>query len=137
MTRLESSPVRTALVAGVALGAFTVAVASLLPSGAALGLLAVILGLAVGAYLGSFAARDGRAGGAVELAVGLGFVVLAVLGLWLDPLFLAAGWLLHAAWDGLHHAGKVPSRIGAWVPPFCAAYDLIVAAYIVVRWLVP
>jgi hypothetical protein len=62
------------------------------------------------AAFGAAAARGGRTGGGVA--------------------WLAAGWALHALWDWpLHAAGH---RLGAyppqWYPPFCASFDLLVAA---------
>ena len=40
---------------------------------------------------------------------------------------LAAGWVGHAAFDLVHDAGP-HSRIPEWYPPFCAGYDVGVAA---------
>jgi hypothetical protein len=45
---------------------------------------------------------------------------------------LAAGWVGHAAFDLVHDAGP-HSRIPEWYPPFCAGYDVGVAAGLLYR----
>ena len=119
---------------GVVLALVTAGVVAPMPDEAALGVFGIVLGLAVGAYLGASASEPGVGAGVLEAGVGLGFLALAVAGVWLHPLFMAVAWVLHAGWDWLHHARKVPSRIVRWVPPFCAVYDLLVAAYMLWRW---
>ncbi len=78
-------------------------------------------------YLG-FAFVDGRPSIAVlEIAVATGFVVLAFLGFWLSPAFIAAGLFLHAFWDLVHQPRGITTRLPRWYPPFCAAFDFVFA----------
>ena len=44
----------------------------------------------------------------------------------------AAGWLGHAVFDLVHHAGP-HSRLPGWYPAFCAGYDVAVAATLLRR----
>lgn len=97
----------------------------------ALDLLALILAASGGIYWG-VAASDGRRGvKAMEAAAGLAFVVMAMLGLTWTSLWIAAGFALHGAWDVLHHPRRIRTGLRAWFPPFCAAFDWLVALYIV------
>ena len=68
----------------------------------------------------------------------LPFVVIvffaSVLGLIVSPLWLAAGYFLHGAWDVLHHVKRVTTPIVPWFPPLCAVFDLVVGAFIVSTW---
>lgn len=71
---------------------------------------------------------------ATEL-MGLGlFTLVAVLGLRVSAWFLAAGWLAHGLWDALLHLTQHASFVPDWYPVVCLSFDLIVAAYIAVRF---
>ena len=60
---------------------------------------------------------------------------LAWLGLRHSPLWLAAGWALHPAWDvGLHLAGIGTAFAPEWYAIACISFDLLVAGYIVARF---
>jgi Family of unknown function (DUF6010) len=63
----------------------------------------------------------------LELTVATGFLVLAFLGLWQAPAFIGAGLLLHAFWDLAHRPHGIPTKLPAWYPPFCAAFDFVFA----------
>jgi Family of unknown function (DUF6010) len=92
----------------------------------------VALAVIAAIYVG-FAFSDGRiAFILIELLVGTGFVVLALLGLWMAPAFVAAGLVLHAFWDLAHRPRLVATKLPAWYPPFCAAFDFVVAGAFVV-----
>ncbi len=69
----------------------------------------------------------------IELAIGLGFVALAVIGfklsLWLVVVALAAHGILDLAHPHLYANPGAP----VWWPQFCMAYDLAAAAYL--AWL--
>jgi MFS family permease len=97
-------------------------------------LLAIVLFIAGGVYLG-FAVGGGASGwwALAELVQGLILGVLGLLGLRGSPYWLAAGWALHPLWDVvLHHLG--PGHEFApepWVIA-CVSFDLIIAAYLVV-----
>lgn len=63
-------------------------------------------------------------------AVGLVlFAGMAVLGLLTTPLWLAAGWLLHAVWDTVR-AGGADAFMPTWYAQACLGFDLILAAAI-------
>ena len=85
---------------------------------------------AIGAvYPGALLAPPGAAPGAAtqEVAVAALTMACAAAGLLLDPLWLVAGFLGHAAWDWAHHAG-LGAPVARWYPPFCAAVDLVAGA---------
>jgi len=78
-------------------------------------------------YLG-FAFLDGRPSIVIlELSAATGFLVLALLGLWMAPAFIAAGLILHGCWDLAHRPRGITTKIPIWYPPFCAAYDFVFA----------
>ncbi|HSF19948.1 MAG TPA: DUF6010 family protein [Vicinamibacteria bacterium] len=82
----------------------------------------------IGAIYVGFGFSDGRVSlAAVELLVATVFLVLAFLGLWLAPGFIAAGLVLHGLWDLAHHPRGVRTKLPAWYPPFCAAFDFVFA----------
>jgi hypothetical protein len=96
--------------------------------------LAILLGITAGVYLG-FAVLDGRPVVlAAELAGSALFLSLTLLGLRVSPFFLAGGFLLHGAWDALHHPQMLEIRMAGWFRPACILYDAIIAIYIYVRW---
>ena len=116
-----------AVLAGIASGGLTALIAwsSIIPD--PLAFHSVALAIIGAIYLG-FAFSDGRLSiMLLELSVGTGFVVLALLGLWVAPVFLAIGLILHACWDLAHRPRGVTTRLPAWYPPFCAAYDFVFA----------
>ena len=87
----------------------------------------------IGAIYVGFAFSDGRIPIVVlELAVGTGFVVLGLLGLWVAPVFVAVGIALHGVWDLAHRPRLVTTRLPAWYPAFCAAYDFVFAGVFIV-----
>jgi len=74
----------------------------------------VALALIAAIYLG-FALMDGRISIAIlEGMVGTAFVVIALLGLWLAPVLIAAGLILRGCWDLAHrpHASRRSSLPG-------------------------
>ncbi len=66
-----------------------------------------------------------------ELVVAALVFGMAALGLGVSPLWLAAGYALHGAWDCIHHPRAVPTQVAAWFPPFCAAFDFVVALFVI------
>ena len=94
-------------------------------------LLALILALTGGIYLG--AALNGGARGrlAFEGTFAAVLVILALLSLTWSPLWMALGFVLHGVWDLVHHTGGVSHGVRRWFPPFCAAWDWAIAALIV------
>lgn len=123
-------PLLAALLAAV----LTIGVALLLPRSAALNFLGVILGAVAGVYLG-FAIRDGgRRELAIEVIGLAAFTGLAVVGLAGHPGILAAGFLLHIAWDFAHHPRAIRTQSPSWYPPACLVYDGIVGFFLLWRW---
>ena len=79
-------------------------------------------------YLG-FAFSDGRVPIVIlELTAGTAFIILALLGLWVAPAFIAFGLVLHGIWDLAHRPRAITTKLPRWYPPFCAAYDFVFAA---------
>jgi hypothetical protein len=66
-----------------------------------------------------------------ELVVAALVLGMAALGLAASPLWLAAGYALHGAWDLFHHPRAVPTRVAAWFPPLCAGFDFVVALFVI------
>ncbi len=67
---------------------------------------------------------------ATELAAALFVFGCAVLGLTRSALWIAVGYAGHGAWDWLHHINVVDTKVARWFPPACAAFDLIIAGFI-------
>lgn len=129
------------LARGLGAAALTVLLALVLPAPLRVPIVGVLLGVAAGVYPG-FAQSGARAGSQhapaaaetrLQWVVALLFAAIAVVGIALSAWWLAAGWILHAAWDARHHAG----RRGDWVPHrypmFCLVYDLGLAGF--AAWL--
>jgi hypothetical protein len=120
------------LVAGVASGALTAWIgwSKFIPDPLAFHTVALAV---IGAIYVGFAFSDGRLPIVIlELSVGTGFLVLALLGLWMAPVFLAVGLVLHGVWDLAHRPGGIPTKLPGWYPPFCAAYDFVFAGVFLV-----
>jgi hypothetical protein len=116
-----------AVIAGVASGALTawLAWSPLIPDPLAFHSVALAI---IGAIYMGFAFSDGRLPVMIlELSVATVFVVLALLGLWQAPLFLAVGLILHGFWDLAHGPRGITTKLPNWYPPFCAAYDFVFA----------
>jgi len=128
-----ADPARHPLVAGVGLAAVTALVLWLLPRTLSVDVAGLLLMVIAGAYIGTAAAADDGAGLLVEALAALAFLVMVlasrVVGVWL----LAAGFVVHAGWDVLHHGRwSGTARTARWYPPFCIVYDLLVA--VAVAW---
>ena len=65
-----------------------------------------------------------------EVAVALAVFVCAFLGVADAAVWLAAGYALHGVWDWFHDIEAVPTRVSRWFPPACAAFDFVVAGFI-------
>ena len=116
-----------AIVAGVVGGAVTASLgwSSLIPDPLAFHTVALAV---IGAIYVGFAFADGRLSIMIlELTVGTGFLVLGFLGLWQAPVFIAVGLILHALWDLAHRPRGITTKLPAWYPAFCAAYDFVFA----------
>ena len=83
---------------------------------------------AIGAVYAGFGLVDGRTGvAALEVVVATAFVIVALVGLWLAPMLVGFGLVLHGVWDLVHGPHRVTTRIPGWYPAFCAAYDFVFA----------
>ncbi len=123
------------LFAAVVLAIPTMGIDLVLPDQQARALLTVLLAAIAGIYVG-FALMDGRPHIVVlEASIALAFVLLATLGAQASLLVLAMGYIGHGVWDLVHHPNYVPTRLVAWYPPFCALYDWLIAAFILVRFV--
>ena len=126
---------RNALLVGSALAGVTLLLLWALPTQHGIALLAVILAAAAAVYAGAALAESHKAVLLLETSVFVIVALIAVLGLWYSPLFLAVGYVGHGVWDALHHPHRIGAQAGAWFPPFCMAYDPIVGAFILVKYL--
>src|SRR5262245_64729321 len=82
----------------------------------------------IGAIYMGFAFQDGRPSIVIlELSVATIFIVLALLGLWIGPIFISVGLILHGLWDLAHRPHGIGTKIPSWYPPFCAAFDFVFA----------
>src|SRR5262245_30392685 len=82
----------------------------------------------IGAIYMGFAFADGRPSIVIlELSVATIFIVFAFLGLWVAPLFIGVGLILHVFWDLLHGPRGIKTKLPAWYPAFCAAFDFLFA----------
>ena len=119
---------------GLAFAVVTLAVVWVLPRPVALDLLAVLLGVVAGVYVG-FALLDGRTSAKIIEGIGLAvFLWFAMMGLWSSPMWLAAGYFLHILWDFAHHPRAIPTKTVSWYPPACLVYDGLLGAYILYTW---
>jgi hypothetical protein len=69
-----------------------------------------------------------------ELLVGLAFFAVAYIAYKFKSivtlLLLAAGYVMHAAYDFYHYLLFVNTGVPSWWPEFCASIDVLVGAYI-------
>ena len=140
---LQTEFVRGVLIEGAVGGAITALVAFLLSrfvsDVAGRALLATVLFVAAGAYLGfAFNPNVPRIYLLIELLQGIGFGVLGLYGWRGSPNWLLLGWLLHPVWDfGVHYLGPGDSYAPLAYVIACISFDWVVAAYIFIayRWL--
>lgn len=94
---------------------------------------AILLTLSAGAYLGFAAGNDGRTGVGLDIALTVGFFVLAAYTLTCDPrqalTLLALAFASHAIIDIAHRPGMLPDGLTPrWYAVGCASYDVIMGA---------
>lgn len=125
---------RHAYLVGGSLGLAAILLFWLLPKPQSYQLAAVLLTLIAGVYSG-FAFRDGRRIVVlIENTVALGFCLVAVAGLWVDPIFLPAGYFAHGFWDLAHHRRGISTEMPHWFVPFCVVFDWMVGAFLIIWW---
>lgn len=121
-----------AFVVGVLMTVPSLALAHALSRPRALDVLAIQLGAIAAVYAGASLAEGGLAVNVAEITVVFVFLGITLIGLWISPPVLAAGYFAHGAWDVLHHWGLIPTLLPDWYAPFCLGYDWVVGAYIAV-----
>lgn len=94
---------------------------------------ALLLALSAGAYLGFAATHPERTGVGLDIALSVGFFVLAAYTLTCDPrqalTLLAIGFGAHALVDIAHRPGMLPDGIAPdWYSVGCASYDVVIGA---------
>jgi hypothetical protein len=88
---------------------------------------AIFLVLAAAIYV-AFALRE--AGWMrLELAGLVGYTALAWYGV-RRPRLLALGWLLHAGWDAVLHAGAPETLVPGWYRWACLGFDVVAAIHL-------
>jgi hypothetical protein len=68
-----------------------------------------------------------------EAIVGLGFIILAAIGLRGSLLALGIGWALHGTWDYVATVVLDVSYVPWFLEPSCIGYDFIVGLYLILR----
>ena len=118
------------LLSGIGLAAVTCFVLTLLPTDYARDLTAILLVLTASIYLGFSLASQGRLKFGKQAAGSILFIVIALLGLWVNWWFLAAGLVLHSVWDYIHHGDRGRGIVPGWYIPLCAGYDVSMGLFI-------
>jgi len=99
-------------------------------------IVALTLVAAAGVYLALAIARGAESWLWIEVAGFALFTILALVGLFRSPLWLAGGWVLHAAWDSpLHLASTGTTFVPVGYILLCLSFDLVVAAAVYLRWV--
>ncbi len=118
-------PVNRNLMAAVLAATATGIIVAVLPPFLRLPLLAGLLWLTVGIYVG-MALMDNRRSIKVEALGGTPVLVAALLSVaW--PWLLVAAWAAHPAWDLLHGKRVIKTKIHPRTVSFCLVYDVFVA----------
>jgi uncharacterized membrane protein HdeD (DUF308 family) len=94
---------------------------------------ALLLVLSAGTYIGFALAHESTAGSGLDVALGVGFLILASVTVTQDPkralTLLAVAFAGHAVVDLLHSAGVLPAEaLPTWYATACAIYDVAIAA---------
>ena len=63
----------------------------------------------------------------LEVSIAVVFLVIALIGLWVLPLAVGVGLIMHGLWDIVHHPKAVTTKVPGWYPPLCAVYDFLLA----------
>lgn len=91
---------------------------------------AITLALIGGAYIG-FAAR--HAAEKVfwsELAVAVGFGLVAIAGVLWWPALIGLGLIAHAGWDILHHRHEFGAEVPGWYISLCVVFDVAAGVFL-------
>jgi hypothetical protein len=94
---------------------------------------ALLLVLTAGAYIGFAAAHESQPGVGFDIALAIGFLLIAAVTLVRDPrqalTIIALGFAAHAVVDVLHRPGALPAGLTPrWYAIGCAVYDVYLGA---------
>lgn len=94
---------------------------------------ALLLTLSAGTYVGIAATHESTLGVGLDIALALGFFVVAALALVQDPRYaltiLALAFAVHAVLAVAHRPGLLPHGIvPTWYTIGCAVYDVVIGA---------
>ncbi|WP_346293193.1 DUF6010 family protein [Sphaerothrix gracilis] len=105
------------------------------PSQPRLDVYAVALAAIGAVYVGSALAEKWGRIIFLEAAIATTCIALALIGLWVSPLALIAGYILHGIWDFFHHPVHVGAQIPQrWYPPLCVGFDWAIALVITLQY---
>lgn len=94
--------------------------------------LALFLALTACVYPGALLAQEANSRTVLcEVCFSMAIFACAWVGLAIYPLLIAFGYAGHGLWDWLHHTEHVATKTSRWFPPACAAFDFIIAAYVI------
>jgi hypothetical protein len=94
---------------------------------------ALLLTLVAGAYVGFAAAHETQSGTGIDVAIAVGFFLVAATTMVRDPrqalTILALGFAAHAVVDVAHQPGALPDGVvPRWYAVGCAVFDLYMGA---------
>src|SRR3954454_267845 len=94
---------------------------------------ALLLTLTAGAYIGFAVLPGDQPGGGIDIALAIGFLLVAAITMVRDPrqalTIVALAFVGHALVDILHRPGLLPEELTPrWYAIGCAVYDLYIAA---------
>ena len=115
---------------GLLLGIDSILISLLFNDQQQLEIWAILLVVIASIYIG-FGINDGRRKEMVtEVIIGILFIAVAFLGLWVSIWFLVGGYFLHGIWDIVHRPTMVSTKVQKWYPPFCMVYDWTVGIWL-------
>jgi hypothetical protein len=92
---------------------------------------AVALAAIGSVYVGSALSEKRGRSILLEAIVAIACIALALMGLWISPLALIGGYVLHGVWDFFHHPVPVGAQIPQrWYPPLCVGFDWAISIVI-------
>ena len=94
---------------------------------------ALLLTLTAGAYIGFAVVRENEPGVGLDIALAVGFLLLAAMTMVRDPrqalTIVALAFAAHAVLDVAHRPGLLPEALAPrWYAVGCAVYDVYIAA---------
>jgi hypothetical protein len=94
---------------------------------------ALLLALTAGAYVGFAVVREHEPGVGLDIALAVGFVLVAAVAMVRDPrqalTMVALAFAAHAVVDVAHRPGLLPEALAPrWYAVGCAVYDVYIAA---------